>query len=631
MIGSIKLSTKVMALSAAIIAVFSLAVVGTYFIGRNQIVQMRHDEVHQQVETAYHVLGHFARAAADGKLPQDVAQQQAKEAIKRLRYGKDGYFWINDLQPRMVMHPTKPELDGQDLAGKKDPDGKPLFVAFVDVAKSKGEGFVEYGWPKPGSEKPVEKISYVKLLPEWGWIVGTGLYVGDLKAELMEKLLAVLGTLAAIAALALAGSWIVGNRISAAMAKTVNMLRELEMGHLEARLNLRRKDEIGQMAAAMDSFADSLQNEMVADLRRIADGDLSYSISPRDGRDEVRRSLQTVGENLSGLLGEVQEVAAQIASGSDQVAQGSQSLADSATHQASSIEEISASIAELASRTKFNADNASQANALAAQARSSAERGNSEMTQMVQAMAEVNEAGRNIGKIIKVIDEIAFQTNLLALNAAVEAARAGVHGKGFAVVAEEVRNLAARSAKAAKETADLIAGSVTKAENGAQLADRTAAALQEIVQDVTKVSDLVGEIAAASGEQAQGIAQVNLGLDQIDQTTQQNTGTAEESAAAAEVLHGQAAQLRDLLKRFRLKGEGAFAHSAPASKPRPAQKKIAAAPKAAAPGFKAPSPKGAASPSASTWGGVPSPAPRSASGSAPSAVIALDDEEFGKY
>ncbi len=181
-----------------------------------------------------------------------------------------------------------------------------------------------------------------------------------------------------------------------------------------------------------------------------------------------------------------------------------------------------------------------------------AELGNTQMTTMIEAMAEINKSSQDISKIIKVIDEIAFQTNLLALNAAVEAARAGQYGKGFAVVAEEVRNLAARSAKAARETSDLIEGSVKKVENGASIADATGEALSKISEGVAKVSDLVAEIAKSSNEQANGIAEITSGLNQIDDVTQQNTSTSEESAAAAEQLAAQASQLHGMLSRFTL-------------------------------------------------------------------------------
>ena len=196
----------------------------------------------------------------------------------------------------------------------------------------------------------------------------------------------------------------------------------------------------------------------------------------------------------------------------------------------------------MASQTSISAENANQANQLASDASKAAENGGKQMTNMVNAKKEIN-------------DEIAFQTNLLALNAAVEAARAGQHGKGFAVVAEEVRNLAARNAKAASETAELIEGSVEKTQNGTQIAEQTSTALGEIVGSISKVSDLVEEIAAASNEQATGITQINQGLTQIDQAVQQNTATAEESAAAAEELNGQATQMQQMLSRFQLQGE----------------------------------------------------------------------------
>jgi methyl-accepting chemotaxis protein len=224
------------------------------------------------------------------------------------------------------------------------------------------------------------------------------------------------------------------------------------------------------------------------------------------------------------------------------------------SYSSGSIEELTASITEIAAQTRQNAANANQANELAMDAQTNAEKGNEHMKGMLISMHDINEASRNISKIIKVIDEIAFQTNILALNAAVEAARAGQHGKGFAVVAEEVRNLAARSASAAKETTDMIEGSIKKAEDGTKIANETAAALDKIVTGVAKAAVLVGQIATASDEQASGIAQINKGVEQVSLVVQTTSATAQQSATASEELSGQAEVLKDMVVKFKLKG-----------------------------------------------------------------------------
>ena len=343
--------------------------------------------------------------------------------------------------------------------------------------------------------------------------------------------------------------------ITGPVARVVTMLDEIGKGRLGMRLKIDSRDEIGQMATTMDRFADHMQAEMVTGLEKLAAGDLTFTPKPHDEKDVIGTSLVKTFADLTRIVGEISLVTSQIASGSDQVASTSQSLSQGATEQAASIEEISSSMTEIASQTRTNAENAAEASRLAAAAKSDAEAGNGQMREMLQAMADINESGRNISKIIKVIDEIAFQTNLLALNAAVEAARAGQHGKGFAVVAEEVRNLAARSARAARETSELIEGSVAKTQRGTEMADLTSASLQKIVEGVGKVTDIIAEISLASREQSQGIGQTNEGLAQVDQVIQANTAAAEEGAAAAEELSSQADHMRHLVARFKLKGQ----------------------------------------------------------------------------
>jgi len=551
-IKHLNIGKKIYLVTSVLIIIFTATSLWLYGQYRDNLYEGRRNELQTAVETAWGIIDHYSREAGE-TLSVAEAQALALAALRATRYGDDAYFWINDTQPKMVMHPISPALEGQDLSAKKDPDGKALFMEMVKVAQNAGAGFVNYQWEKPGHDQPQPKISYVKLHPKWGWIIGSGLYVDDLEAAINQVFWSVMAVLLAAIGVSIGLVFFLARMVSRPMHRAVEMIEAMEKGHLTTRLNMDQRDEVGRMAKAMDRFAESLQHEMIDALKRLASGDLTFEISPRDKEDEIRGALKQLEVQLNEVMEQIQTAGEQISSGSVQVSDSAQSLSQGATESASSLEEISSSLNELTAQTRQNAANAQQVNLLSNEAQQAVDTGNQQMQRMVGAMDEISLAGQNINKIIKVIDEIAFQTNLLALNAAVEAARAGQHGKGFAVVAEEVRNLAGRSAKAARETAELIEGSVQKTANGAQIASETADSLQKISQQVTKVSDLAAEIASASEEQAGGIAQINQGIEQIDIVTQQNTATAEESAASAEELSSQAAHLQQMLMRFKIK------------------------------------------------------------------------------
>jgi methyl-accepting chemotaxis protein len=320
-----------------------------------------------------------------------------------------------------------------------------------------------------------------------------------------------------------------------------------------AQVEVTSRDEVGMLAASFGRMVESLRDKGRA-LDTIARGDLTGEVPMASAEDELGRAMVTMQRSVRDFMVASGQTVAQVSTGAEQVAQSSQALSQGATEQASSLEEVSSAVTEINGQARQNAESATQANALAKVAAENAGKGNDQMQRLAESMVRIDGSARQIGKVVKLIDDIAFQINLLALNANVEAARAGKYGKGFAVVAEEVRALAVRSAAAVKETTTMVEEASKSIGEGTRAAESTRVQLGEIVSSVTRVTAVLAEIAAASERQARGVEQVNAGLGQVEQVTQANTASAEQSAAAAEELSSQAQQLGELIRRYTVVG-----------------------------------------------------------------------------
>ncbi len=446
---------------------------------------------------------------------EDITQAMKDEALRqvaKMRLTDGNYFWITDLTPSMVMHPLNPGLDGKDVSQELDSKGKPFFSEMAQVAKAEGQGFVDYFWTKPGEQGDFPKLSFVKLFKPWGWVVGMGVYVDNIDADIAAKqakldkrifnmILLVLGIALLLAVLGVVAG------ILSALSVTRTLGGE--------------PSDIAGMA------------------ERVSDGDLTMDKADDHDRG-VLRSMLHMADRLRGVVAEVQCATDNVAAGSEELSASSETLSQSTEEQAASIEEVSSSLAEIVASIRKNADNAEKTSDIADQTNREILTGEESVRRTVDAMREIADK-------ISFIEEIARQTNLLALNAAIEAARAGEHGKGFAVVAAEVRKLAERSGATAQEISELSASSV-------QVAEQTGELFARLTPEIARTAELIKDVSKVCSEQNHGVSQIERAMGQLDTVIQQNAMASEEMASTAEELAGQATMLQTAMHYFHVEG-----------------------------------------------------------------------------
>ena len=449
-----------------------------------------------------------------------------KTKIKEIKIGDTGYFYVLAAAPgktygNLLVHPTK---EGGNILDRKDSDGR----EFIKEMLEKKSGAITYPWlnAEQGETRPRDKMVAYATFKEWNWLIAGGTYTEEITREAadLRNRYIVFG-LIALALFALTLYLVVRGTITRPLMRAQNAAAQIADGDLTASIDSSQRDEIGRLAQAMNG----------------------------------------ISRSLSSVVGQVRDGAEQIATASREISTGNLDLCVRTEQQAANLAATATSMEQLTVTVKQNADNARQANQMALNASSVAEKGGAMVAKVIDTMDAINQSSRKISDIIAVIDGIAFQTNILALNAAVEAARAGDQGRGFAVVASEVRNLAQRSAAAAKEIKSLIGASVDQVDVGSKLVADAGVTMNEVLASVGRVTDIMAEITAASVEQSGGIEQVNRAMNEMDQVTQQNAALVEEASAAAEAMHEQAATLADSVRLFKL-DRAAHGGAAPASK-----------------------------------------------------------------
>ncbi|MDI3393678.1 methyl-accepting chemotaxis protein [Pseudomonas sp. V98_8] len=492
------------------------------------------------VETVSGVLRHFQALEGQG-LERGQAQQQASAVIRNLRYGHDDYFWIEDLDTRMVMHPNA-KLEGKRMAGTLDPDGKALFDEMVAVANRDGSGLVHYRWPKPGSDAPVEKVSYVELFKPWGWIVGSGIYVDDVQVEFRRQLIQAFVIVLTIALLLSALILLIARSIALPLAQVVNAMENIASGEADLTHNLdsRWRDELTALSSHFNAFTHKL-------------------------RAVIGQSMQTAG-NLDQASQSLGEIASNSQRHSQQQSQQMELVA-------AAIHEVSYAVQDVAKNAEHAANEVRQADEQARQGQHNIDSSLRQIDQLsetigqaVEVIQSLAQESTQIGSVLEVIRAIAEQTNLLALNAAIEAARAGEQGRGFAVVADEVRLLAQRTQQSTAQiqgmierlqgnseaAVDVINASSQAARQTVVQARETGESLHLVITALRNLTELNASIASATLEQSHVVEDINQNVTHAASLAHENALAADQSNEASQNLGQLAGHLNRLLGQFRL-------------------------------------------------------------------------------